>query len=63
MPLTLIQFADEYMHDRELTVDILIGLDAYWKFMMPNNCLHFEGLVAQETVWMAGTCSSAVKEN
>ena len=61
-----IQFADECVHDRELTVDILIGLDAYWKFMIPNNCLQVEGLVAQETVFgwvLSGICSSVAKEN
>ena len=61
-----IQFADEYVHDRELTVDILVGLDAYWKFMIPNTCLQAEGLVAQETVFgwvLSGTCSPVAKGN
>ena len=45
-----IHFADEYMQDRELNVDILIGLGAYWRFIIPNKCLKAEGLVVQETV-------------
>ena len=61
-----IQFADNYMQDRELTVDILVGLDAYWKFITPNKCLQTEGLVAQETVFgwvLSGACSSVAKGN
>ncbi len=43
--------ADDYLHDQHINVDILVGVDSYWKFMLPNQvCLH-EGLVAQESVF------------
>lgn len=61
-----VQFADEYVQDRELTIDILIGLDAYWKFIIPNSCLQVEGLVAQETLFgwvLSGTCASVHEGN
>lgn len=46
-----LEFADEYGQNRELSIDILIGLDAYWRFMSPNNSLSVEGLVAQESLF------------
>ena len=43
--------ADDYLTDRNVTVDILVGLDLYWKFMLPDQVLLTEGLVAQKSVF------------
>lgn len=41
-----LQFADENGQTKEFSIDILIALDAYWKFMVPINSFRGEGLVA-----------------
>jgi hypothetical protein len=28
-----LKLADQYTSDREITIDILVGLDMYWKFV------------------------------
>ena len=50
-----LQFADVYCTGQEVKVDILIGLDSYWKFVLPQIISSAEGqLMAQCTVigWM-----------
>ena len=34
--LESLHLADDYMNNRQVTVDILVGMDAYWKFVLPN---------------------------
>ena len=50
-----------------MTVDILVGLDAYWKFMVLSYVVQADGLVAQESVFgwvLSGLCTvPARKEN
>ena len=38
----------------EVSIDILVGLDNYWKFIKGGVFGGTGGLVAQETVWMDG---------
>jgi hypothetical protein len=45
-----LRFADSYTENREITIDILIGLNFYWLFMK-NGMIRVDGLVAQETVF------------
>ena len=44
-----IQFADDYDVDREVSIDILIGIDNYWKFVKPNYIQGPDNIVAQDT--------------
>ena len=46
-----LELADHYDENREVTVDILIGLDRYWDFMREGIIKRPEGIVAQETVF------------
>ena len=48
---TSVQLADDYKNNRHMTVDILVGLDAYWRFVDPSKFHQVEGLVAQESVF------------
>ena len=43
------KFANNYSEGRQMSVDILIGLDFYWKFVKGGIVYLTEGLVAQET--------------
>jgi hypothetical protein len=55
-----LELADQYTSDREITVDILIGLDMYWKFMKQGFLQLLDGLVAQDTTFgwvLSGSCS------
>ena len=45
--LDQVQIADGYGASRQLTVDVLIGLDQYWKLMQPGVVRRVDGLVAQ----------------
>ena len=58
-----LQLADDYLNNRHVTVDILIGLNAYWKFITVNKAVQFGDLVAQETVFgwvLSGFCNNPV---
>ena len=46
-----LHLADDYMNNRQVTVDIIVGIDAYWNFVLPNQVLQTGGLVAQESVF------------
>ena len=46
-----VEFADCYDDSRHINIDILIGLDAYWKFIKSGVITIPEGLVAQQTVF------------
>ena len=55
VPLEVVQsfdvhFSDNYQHDRNLNVDILIGMDYYWEFVSPTNFIKKQGLLAMSTV-------------
>jgi hypothetical protein len=56
--------ADDYTRDREVSVDILVGLDSYWRFMRGGR--HKSGnLVAQETMFgwvLSGSWNSPSKK-
>ncbi|XP_068247928.1 uncharacterized protein [Palaemon carinicauda] len=57
-----LQLADDYMNSRHVNVDILVGLDAYWKFMLPNKYVQYENLVAQESLFgwiLSGSCNES----
>ena len=43
--------AEDYDQGKKLSVDILLGLDAYWNFVLPDIVSGPEGLVAQDTVF------------
>lgn len=60
-----IELADNYKDKCHLTVDILVGLDAYWKFMNPGNFYKVEGLIAQESVfgWVLSGAWSVYSNN
>lgn len=46
-----LHLADDYLNNHHLNVDILVGVDSYWNFMLPNQVCQYEGLVAQESVF------------
>ncbi|XP_043244025.1 uncharacterized protein LOC122392808 [Amphibalanus amphitrite] len=46
-----IEMADVYQSDREVSIDILIGLDVYWSLVKPGIVRAVDGLVAQMTVF------------
>lgn len=49
--LESLHFADDYVNNRQITVDILVGMDAYWKLVIPNKTIETGGLVTQESVF------------
>ena len=58
--------ADNYMNNRHVTVDILVGLNAYWNFVMPNKVVKFGNLVAHESVFgwvLSGSYNALTKDN
>ena len=46
-----LELADTYESDRQMSVDILIGLDLFWTLMVPGRVQSAEGLVAQLSVF------------
>ena len=57
--LGITDFADEYDKDRQITVDILVGLDYYWTFIKSDRVCCANGLVAQDSVFgwvLSGSC-------
>ena len=64
--LSHLKLAEDYGHDRDLTLDILIGVDNYWRFISTNNVLRFDDLVAHESVFgwvLSGSCLRSHEEN
>lgn len=58
-----LSFADDYFRNQHINVDILVGVDSYWKFMIPNQISLQNGLVAQECVFgwvLSGSWTSCV---
>ncbi|XP_076037863.1 uncharacterized protein LOC143023227 [Oratosquilla oratoria] len=58
--------ADDYGSDRDLTLDILIGVDNYWRFVSPENFIRCEDLVAFESLFgwiLSGSCMKTQEEN
>ena len=51
--------AADYSTDRSVRVDILLGLDNYWRFVQPGIKLLQNGLVAQKTLfgWILSGCA------
>ena len=59
-PFSSLQLANDYFNNRHVNVDILVGINSYWKFMLPNNVMKFENLVAHESVFgwvLSGSCT------
>jgi len=57
--------ADDYVQNTEVSIDILVGLDAYWRFVKPEHH-QTENLVAQETIFgwvLSGSwnCQSSIR--
>ena len=48
--LSHLPLADDYGIDRDLSIDILIGVDNYWRFVS-TNILKFEDLVDHESIF------------
>ena len=46
-----LDLADRYDSDRQVSVDILIGLDLFWTLMVPGKVQSAGGLVAQLSVF------------
>ncbi|XP_076044820.1 uncharacterized protein LOC143027420 [Oratosquilla oratoria] len=64
--LSHLQLADDYGSDRDLTLDILIGVDNYWRFVSPENLIRCEDLVAFESLFgwiLSGSCMKTQEEN
>ncbi|XP_076038379.1 uncharacterized protein LOC143023660 [Oratosquilla oratoria] len=64
--LSHLQLADDYGHDGDLTLDILIGVDNYWRFVSPENLIRCDDLVAFESVFgwiLSGSCMKTQEEN
>ncbi|XP_066987481.1 uncharacterized protein [Macrobrachium rosenbergii] len=60
MAFSKLQLADDYMNNRHVNVDILVGLNAYWRFMVSNKTVQSKNLVAQESVFgwvLSGSCN------
>ncbi|XP_066958080.1 uncharacterized protein [Macrobrachium rosenbergii] len=60
MAFSKLQLADDYMNNRHVNVDIFLGLNPYWRFMVPNKTLQSKNLVAQESVFgwvLSGSCN------
>lgn len=54
-----LQLAEDYGHDRDLTLDILIGVDNYWRFISVESFVRYDDLVAHESVFgwiLSGSC-------
>ncbi|KAK4324412.1 hypothetical protein Pmani_004972 [Petrolisthes manimaculis] len=64
--LSHLQLADDYGHDRDLTLDILVGVDNYWRFVSADNVVRFDDLVAHESKFgwiLSGSCLKAHEES
>ena len=44
-----VEFADNYQHDRNIQIDILIGMNYFWHIMQPNNFIKHQGLLAMNS--------------
>ena len=44
-----VEFADNYQHDRNLQIDILIGMNYFWHIIQPNNFIKHQGLLAMNS--------------
>ena len=56
-----LKLAEDYNEERRFTVDILIGLDQYWKFVRPDiKPVKDQDMMAQRTVFgwiLSGSCA------
>ena len=55
VPIEIVQsfgvpLADDYQHDRNLNIDILIGMNYMWDLVQPNKFVKKQGLLAMHTV-------------
>ena len=46
-----LQLADDYQNNSQVDIDILIGLDAYWQFIISGESLQVDGIVAQKSIF------------
>ena len=61
-----LQLVDDYMNNRNVNVDILIGLNAYWQFISPDGALRCGNVVAQDSVFgwvLSGVCNASINNN
>ena len=59
--LSHLKLADDYDVNRDLNIDILIGVDYYWKFVSTNS-FKCQDIVAHETMFgwiLSGSCSGS----
>lgn len=64
--LSHLQLADDYGHDRDLTLDILVGVDNYWRFVSADSVVKFGDLVAHESLFgwiLSGSCFKTHEES
>ncbi|XP_066975359.1 uncharacterized protein [Macrobrachium rosenbergii] len=64
--LSHLKLAEDYGHDCDLILDILIGADYYWRFIKADTIVRFEDLVAHESVFgyiLSGSCLRAHEES
>ena len=57
--------ADDFTSDRTINIDLLIGLDYLWEFINPLECVKYQSLIAQQSVfgWIVSGSFSKVKFN
>lgn len=63
--LSHLPLADDYGHDRDLTLDILVGVDNYWRFVSADSAVRLDDLVAQKSVFgwiLSGSCLKSHEE-
>ena len=44
-----VEFADNYQHDRNIQIDILVGMNFFWHIMQPNDFIKHQGLLAMNS--------------
>lgn len=52
---------DDYGHNCDLTLDILVDVDNYWRFISADSIVRFDDLVARESKF--GWCLTSHKES
>ena len=64
--LSHLPLADDYGHDRDLILDMLVGVDNYWKFVSADSVMRFEDLVAHKSMFgwiLSGSCLKGHEES
>ena len=56
-----IQFADSYAENRDLSIDLLIGMRDYWKLVQLDEVIKHDNLIALKTIFgwiLSGACET-----